>query len=38
MYLSFKEAFDLPISIIFPYFKSPSEWAKLYGKELNRFS
>jgi len=31
MYLSFREEFDLPISIIFPYFKSPSEWAKLYG-------
>ncbi len=31
MYLSFREEFDLPISKIFPYFKSPSEWAKLYG-------
>jgi len=31
MYLSFKEEFDLPVSVIFPYFKSPSEWAKLYG-------
>jgi hypothetical protein len=31
MYLSFREEFDLPISTIFPYFKSPSDWAKLYG-------
>ena len=31
MYLSFREEFDLPIGKIFPYFKSPSEWAKLYG-------
>jgi hypothetical protein len=31
MYLSFREEFDLPISTIFPYFKSPADWAKLYG-------
>ncbi len=31
MYLSFTEEFDLPIGTIFPYFKSPSDWAKLYG-------
>lgn len=31
MYLSFREEFDLPIGIIFPYFESPSEWGKLYG-------
>ncbi|MEN8173322.1 MAG: hypothetical protein ABFS03_10635 [Chloroflexota bacterium] len=31
MYLSFREAFDLPIGNIFPYFESPSTWAKLYG-------
>ncbi len=31
MYLHFREEFDLPISDIFPYFRSPSEWAKLYG-------
>ncbi len=31
MYLHFREEFDLPINKIFPYFKSPSEWAKLYG-------
>lgn len=31
MYLSFKEEFDLPASRVFPYFRSPSEWAKLYG-------
>ena len=31
MYLAFKEEFDLPVSRVFPYFKSPSEWAKLYG-------
>jgi hypothetical protein len=31
MYLSFKEEFDLPVGIIFPYFKSPSEWGKLFG-------
>ena len=31
MYLSFREKFDLPISKVFPYFKSPSEWGKLYG-------
>jgi len=29
--LSFKEEFDLPVSSIFPYFESPSEWGKLYG-------
>jgi hypothetical protein len=31
MYLHFREQFDLPIKKIFPYFESPSEWAKLYG-------
>lgn len=31
MYLSFKEEFDLPVSIIFPYFESPLEWGKLFG-------
>ena len=31
MYLSFKEVFDIPVSRIFPYFVSPSEWGKLYG-------
>ena len=31
MYLSFREEFDLPISMVFPYFESPSEWGKLYG-------
>jgi len=31
MYLHFREEFDLPIHEIFPYFESPSEWAKLYG-------
>ena len=31
MYLHFKEEFDLPIHEIFPYFESPSEWARLYG-------
>ena len=31
MYISFTEEFELPISTIFPYFKSPSDWAKLYG-------
>ncbi len=31
MYLSFREEFNLPISTIFPYFKSPADWAKLYG-------
>jgi hypothetical protein len=31
MYLHFREEFDLPISEIFPYFETPSAWAKLYG-------
>ncbi len=31
MYLSFREEFNLPIDVIFPYFESPSEWGKLYG-------
>jgi hypothetical protein len=31
MYFDFKEEFDLPISEIFPYFETPSDWAKLYG-------
>ena len=31
MYLFFKEEFDLPISQVFPYFKTPADWAKLYG-------
>ena len=31
MYISFIEEFDLPISVIFPYFKSPAEWGRLYG-------
>ena len=31
MYLSFREEFDLPISDVFPYFKTPADWAKLYG-------
>ena len=31
MYLSFREQFDLPARRIFPYFKSPADWATLYG-------
>ncbi|MEW5736815.1 MAG: hypothetical protein AB1921_18365 [Thermodesulfobacteriota bacterium] len=31
MYLSFREEFSLAPEAIFPYFRSPSEWAKLYG-------
>jgi len=31
MYFTFREEFELPTSTVFQYFKSPSEWAKLYG-------
>jgi len=31
MYLSFKEEFNLPISRVYPYFETPSDWGKLYG-------
>lgn len=31
MYLSFREEFEIPVSKIFPYFETPSEWGKLYG-------
>ena len=31
MYLCFTEEFDVPISTVFQYFESPSEWGKLYG-------
>lgn len=31
MYLHFREKFDLPVSEVFPYFETPSNWAKLYG-------
>lgn len=31
MYLQFKEEFNLPVRDIFPYFKTPADWAKLYG-------
>lgn len=31
MYLFFRERFDLPARQLFQYFKSPAEWAKLYG-------
>ena len=31
MYLSFRETFDLPIRDVYPYFETPSDWAKLYG-------
>lgn len=31
MYLDFKEEFDIPISEVYPYFETPSDWAKLYG-------
>jgi len=31
MYLHFKEEFNLPVREVYPYFKTPSDWAKLYG-------
>jgi len=31
MYLHFKEEFNLPVREVYPYFETPSDWAKLYG-------
>ena len=32
MYIEFKEAFDLPVNVVYPYFKTPIDWMNLYGK------
>lgn len=31
MYLQFHEEFDRPLSEVYSYFKTPADWARLYG-------
>jgi hypothetical protein len=31
MYLQFKETFNKPVKELFPFFRTPADWAKLYG-------
>ena len=31
MYVYFREEFNLPVNDVFPYFKTPADWAALYG-------
>ena len=33
MYLTFKEAFDLPVEEVYAYFESPEDWTRLFGTD-----
>ncbi len=32
MFIQFKEKFALPVSEIYPYFRTPEDWGRLYGR------
>ena len=31
MIIEFEERFELPVEVVFPFFETPRDWAKLYG-------